>query len=86
MCQIKKYQKTQKLKINFKETLNYRNLKTIDEGLFCEKIFGPTKDLECKCKRYKKLQTKIKTNKKILICPKCLIEITSSNKRNYKLG
>lgn len=64
------------------ETLNYKDLSPITNGLFCEKIFGPTKDFECHCKKYKKMQ---KVSKPI-ICPKCNIEITESNIRRYRLG
>jgi DNA-directed RNA polymerase subunit beta' len=54
------------------------------DGLFCEKIFGPTKDWECYCKRYKKMQ--LKPKKKITICQRCQVEITESKIRNYRMG
>lgn len=68
------------------ETLDHRNFKPVVDGLFCEKIFGPTNDWECFCKRYKKIQIKTKTNNKLLICPKCFVEITESKIRNYRMG
>ncbi len=55
-------------------------------GLFCEKTFGPTSDWECFCKRYKKTQKKIKEKHRIIICPKCQVEVTESKVRNYRMG
>jgi len=52
------------------ETINYRTLKPEREGLYCEKIFGPTKDWECHCGRYKRLRYKGK------ICERCGVEVT----------
>nr|YP_010700492.1 RNA polymerase subunit beta' [Strombomonas costata]WCH63630.1 RNA polymerase subunit beta' [Strombomonas costata] len=66
------------------ETINYETFKPVNDGLFCEKIFGPIKDWECNCKRYKKIQ--IKNNDKIIICPKCYVEITETKIRNYRMG
>lgn len=68
------------------ETIEHENFKPIVNGLFCERIFGPTKDLECYCKKYKKLQKKINKKIKIIICPKCKVEITTSTIRNYRMG
>lgn len=76
------YQFINKFELN--ETINHENFKPIIDGLFCEKIFGPTTDWECICKRYKKIQ--VKTKNKILICPKCNVEITESKIRNYRMG
>ena len=52
------------------ETINYRTLKPERDGLFCERIFGPTKDWECHCGKYKKVRYKGK------ICDKCGVEVT----------
>ena len=68
----------------FKETINPENFKPIIDGLFCEKIFGPIKDWECACKRYKKNQSKSKIL--IDICPKCNVEFNNSKIRNYRMG
>nr|YP_009145447.1 RNA polymerase beta' subunit [Monomorphina parapyrum]AKL78920.1 RNA polymerase beta' subunit [Monomorphina parapyrum] len=68
------------------ETVNYENFRPIMNGLFCEKTFGPTNNWECFCKRYKKTQRKIKEKNKIIICPKCNVEITESKVRNYRMG
>nr|YP_007317179.1 beta' subunit of RNA polymerase [Monomorphina aenigmatica]AFZ88781.1 beta' subunit of RNA polymerase [Monomorphina aenigmatica] len=68
------------------DTLNHDTFKPIMEGLFCERIFGPTINWECFCKRYKKVQRKIKEKKNISICPRCNVEINESNLRNYRLG
>lgn len=68
------------------ETLNHENFKPIPQGLFCEKIFGPIKDFECSCKKYKKTQKKINKKITISICPKCKVEIGSSTIRNYRMG
>lgn len=56
------------------------------DGLFCERIFGPTISWECFCKKYKKVQVKTKDQKKILICPKCNVELTEATIRNYRMG
>nr|YP_009389109.1 RNA polymerase beta' subunit [Euglena archaeoplastidiata]AKR17882.1 RNA polymerase beta' subunit [Euglena archaeoplastidiata] len=66
------------------ETLDHDSFLPIMEGLFCERIFGPTKDWECSCKRFKKIQLKLKN--KITICQKCNVEITESKIRNYRIG
>ena len=62
------------------ETINYRTLKAETDGLFCEKIFGPTKDWECKCGKYKKMRYKG------TICDKCGVEVTSSKVRRERMG
>ena len=54
------------------ETINYRTLKPERDGLFCERIFGPTKDWECHCGKYKKVRFKGK------ICDKCGVEVTKA--------
>ena len=62
------------------ETLNYRTLKPEKDGLFCEKIFGPTKDFECYCGKYKKARYKG------IICDKCGVEIARSKVRRERMG
>ena len=62
------------------ETINYRTLKPEREGLFCEKIFGPTKDWECHCGKFKKIRYKGKT------CDRCGVEITKSKVRRDRMG
>ncbi|MGI6204841.1 MAG: DNA-directed RNA polymerase subunit beta' [Anaerovoracaceae bacterium] len=62
------------------ETINYRTLKPEPKGLFCEAIFGPTKDWECHCGKYKKIQYRG------LICDKCGVEITKSKVRRERMG
>ncbi|MDD2268194.1 MAG: DNA-directed RNA polymerase subunit beta' [Eubacteriales bacterium] len=62
------------------ETINYRTLKPERDGLFCEKIFGPTKDWECHCGKYKRVRYKGK------ICEKCQVEITTNKVRRERLG
>lgn len=62
------------------ETINYRTLKPEKEGLFCEKIFGPTKDWECHCGKYKRVRFKGK------ICDRCGVEITRSKVRRERMG
>ncbi len=62
------------------ETINYRTLKPERDGLFCEKIFGPTKDWECYCGKYKKVRFKG------IICEKCGVEITRSRVRRGRMG
>ncbi len=62
------------------ETINYRTLKPERDGLFCERIFGPTKDWECHCGKYKKIRYKGK------ICDRCGVEVTKSKVRRERLG
>ncbi|MEG0779997.1 MAG: DNA-directed RNA polymerase subunit beta', partial [Oscillospiraceae bacterium] len=62
------------------ETINYRTLKPERDGLFCEKIFGPTKDWECHCGKYKKIRYKGK------ICDRCGVEVTRSKVRRERMG
>nr|YP_010700365.1 RNA polymerase subunit beta' [Flexiglena variabilis]WCH63513.1 RNA polymerase subunit beta' [Flexiglena variabilis] len=69
-----------------KETIDHRTFKPIVDGLFCEKIFGPTKDYECSCKLYKKLRIQKKEKNQILICPNCNVEIGESKIRKYRMG
>ena len=57
------------------ETINYRTLKPEKDGLFCEKIFGPTKDYECSCGKYKRIRYKG------VVCEKCGVEVTKSKVR-----
>ena len=62
------------------ETINYRTLKPERDGLFCEKIFGPTKDYECSCGKYKRLRYKGIT------CDRCGVEVTKSSVRRERMG
>ena len=62
------------------ETINYRTLKPERDGLFCERIFGPTKDWECHCGKYKKIRYKGK------ICDKCGVEVTRAKVRRERMG
>ena len=62
------------------ETINYRTLKPEREGLFCEKIFGPTRDWECHCGKYKRVRYKG------IICDRCGVEVTRSKVRRERLG
>jgi len=62
------------------ETINYRTLKPEKDGLFCEKIFGPSRDWECHCGKYKKIRYKG------VICDRCGVEVTKSNVRRDRMG
>ena len=62
------------------ETINYRTLKPEKDGLYCERIFGPTKDWECYCGKYKKIRYKG------VICDKCGVEVTKSSVRRSRIG
>ena len=62
------------------ETINYRTLKPEKDGLFCEKIFGPTKDWECSCGKYKRVRFKG------IICERCGVEVTRSKVRRERMG
>lgn len=68
------------------DTLNYESFSPITDGLFCEKIFGPINDWKCSCKKYKKNQKKIYKKGEISICIKCMVEITETKIRNYRMG
>ena len=62
------------------ETINYRTLKPEKDGLFCEKIFGPTKDWECYCGKYKRVRYKG------IICERCGVEVTRAKVRRERMG
>ena len=62
------------------ETINYRTLKPERDGLFCEKIFGPMKDWECNCGKYKRVRFKGK------VCEKCGVEVTTKKVRRERMG
>ena len=62
------------------ETINYRTLKPEQDGLFCERIFGPQKDWECHCGKYKKIRYKG------VVCDRCGVEVTKSNVRRERMG
>ena len=62
------------------ETINYRTLKPEKDGLFCEKIFGPTKDFECYCGKYKRVRYKG------IICDKCGVEVARAKVRRERMG
>ena len=62
------------------ETINYRTQKPEKDGLFCEKIFGPTKDWECHCGKYKRIRYKG------VICDKCGVEVTKAKVRRERMG
>jgi len=75
--QIRKWSKGE---VEKAETINYRTLKPERDGLYCEKIFGPTKDWECSCGKYKR------TRFKGLVCEKCQVEVTKSKVRRERMG
>ena len=62
------------------ETINYRTLKPEKDGLFCERIFGPTKDWECYCGKYKRVRYKG------IICERCGVEVTRQKVRRERMG
>ncbi len=62
------------------ETINYRTLKPERDGLFCERIFGPTKDWECNCGKYKRNRFKG------VVCDKCGVEVTKAKVRRERMG
>ncbi|MFN4152815.1 MAG: DNA-directed RNA polymerase subunit gamma, partial [Candidatus Sericytochromatia bacterium] len=62
------------------ETINYRTLKPERDGLFCEKIFGPAKDWECHCGKYKRVRHKG------IVCERCGVEVTDSKVRRHRMG
>ena len=62
------------------ETINYRTLKPEKDGLFCERIFGPTKDWECHCGKYKRVRYKG------IVCDRCGVEVTKAKVRRERMG
>ena len=62
------------------ETINYRTLKPEKDGLFCEKFFGPSKDWECACGKYKRVRFKG------IICERCGVEVTRTKVRRERMG
>ena len=62
------------------ETINYRTLKPERDGLFCERIFGPTKDWECHCGKYKRIRYKG------IVCDRCGVEVTKAKVRRDRMG
>ena len=62
------------------ETINYRTQKPEKDGLYCEKIFGPSKDWECHCGKYKKIRFKGK------VCERCGVEVTRAKVRRERMG
>ena len=62
------------------ETINYRTLKPEKDGLFCEKIFGPSKDWECSCGKYKGIRFKG------IVCERCGVEVTTAKVRRERMG
>ena len=62
------------------ETINYRTLKPEKEGLFCERIFGPQKDWECHCGKYKRIRYKG------IVCDRCGVEVTKAKVRRERMG
>ncbi|MBR4661529.1 MAG: DNA-directed RNA polymerase subunit beta', partial [Clostridia bacterium] len=62
------------------ETINYRTLKAERDGLFCERIFGPTRDYECGCGKYKRIRYKG------IVCDRCGVEVTEKNVRRERSG
>ena len=62
------------------ETINYRSQKPEKDGLFCERIFGPSKDWECSCGKYKKIRYKG------VVCDRCGVEVTKSAVRRERMG
>ena len=80
ICSPDKILKEAKKKKKKPETINYRTLKPEKDGLYCERIFGPTKDYECHCGKYKKIRYKG------VICDKCGVEVTKSAVRRSRIG
>src|SRR5438045_8512612 len=62
------------------ETINYRTFKPEKDGLFCERIFGPTKDWECACGKYKRIKYKG------IVCDRCSVEVIESKVRRTRMG
>jgi len=63
------------------ETINYRTFKPEMDGLFCEKIFGPVKNWECHCGKYKRVEPN-----ELLVCERCNVEVTESRVRRHRMG
>lgn len=80
MLHRKKIRAWSKGEVKKPETINYRTLKPEKEGLFCEKIFGPTKDWECHCGKYKRVRYKG------VICDRCGVEVTKAKVRRERMG
>ncbi|MDO5564277.1 MAG: DNA-directed RNA polymerase subunit beta' [Eubacteriales bacterium] len=80
ICSPEKILKESHGEVKKPETINYRTFKPEQDGLFCEKIFGPTKDWECHCGKYKKIRYKG------VICDKCGVEVTRSSVRRSRIG
>jgi len=68
------------------ETINYRSLKPERNGLFCEKIFGPTRDYECNCGKFKRGDEHARTNGQPIVCDRCGVEVTTSKVRRERMG
>jgi DNA-directed RNA polymerase subunit beta' len=68
------------------ETLNYKTLKPERDGLFCEKIFGPIKDYECSCGKYKRTMAVTSPTMKQVVCNRCGVEVTTSKVRRERMG
>ena len=77
---LRKSENGQEARLTKPETINYRTLKPEKDGLFCEKIFGPNKDWECHCGKYKKIRYKG------VICDRCGVEVTKSSVRRERMG
>nr|WP_169743597.1 DNA-directed RNA polymerase subunit beta' [Staphylococcus microti] len=75
-----KIRKWSKGEVKKPETINYRTLKPEKDGLFCERIFGPTKDWECSCGKYKRVRYKG------MVCDRCGVEVTKSKVRRERMG
>lgn len=71
---------------NLLETIYSQNFKPIRGGLFCEVIFGPIKDFQCSCKKYKKIHRSLNVKNNVFLCKKCNVQLTSSIIRNYRMG
>ena len=65
---------------DYVKTINYRTLKPEMDGLFCEKIFGPSKDWECHCGKYKRVRHRG------IVCERCGVEVTESRVRRHRMG
>jgi DNA-directed RNA polymerase subunit beta' len=72
--------------IDFVKLISFKSLNPILGGLFCEKIFGPLVSFECICKNFKRKYRRRKNKNKLLFCPKCNVQLISSNIRRYRMG